>query len=310
MMKFRFIKAIFFVLAASLTACTPKIDPEISKGQFFSADANAIDQVTFTRLQEGKSWSASFNRKEQTPWEITSAPDSIPLLDRRANDKYLNHLVDSLTSVSNLKQADRGTDEQLGLAPPKWIIVVGTPYNSNALQLKLGGIDTQTGGVISSIDMAGVKGTHLLRGSFFGLLDHLKNFQYLRLTTLINKKPGDIFKIEIVHGKTKSSAERQVNEWIKKNKNDVSSRLIPWVERLIHLQIKNFIDDPNEQQKLKSLSNSAIEKVDITLTNLQDQAEKWQFFKINNEVYARSEQRNNLFFQIYSEAWSTVKFTF
>lgn len=310
MMNFRFINAVFFVLTASLFSCTPKIQPEIPKGQFFSVDPNTIDQISFTRFQDGKTWSGTFKRKDHEPWEITSTPDSLPILDRLANDKYLNHLLDSLTTLSNIKPTDKGTEEQLGLSPPRWLIQIGTPYNSNALQLKLGGVDTQTNAVISSINMAGVTGTQLIRGSFLGLLDHLKNFQYLRLTTLINKKAGDIFKIEISHGKSKSAAERQVNEWVKKNKNDVSTRLIPWIERLVHLQIKNFIDDPRDQEKLKTLSESTTERVDITLTNLQDQAEIWQFFKINNEVYARSKKRNDYFFHLYSEAWSTIKFTF
>lgn len=302
--------ALFFVLVASFSSCTPRITPEIPKGQFFSADPQTIDQLTFTRFQDGKSWSATFRRKEGKPWEITSAPDSIPLLDKRANDKYLKHLVDTLPSLSHVKPADRGTEEQLGLSPPRWFIQAGTPYNSNALQLKIGGIDTQTHATITAVDLAGVKGILLLKGAFFGLLGHLKNFQYLRQTTLIPKNPGDIFKIEVGTGTTKKTADRQINEWIDFRKNDISKKLIPWIERLVHLQIKNFIDEEKEQQRLLQAIEKADDRAEITLINLDDHAERWQFFKIKNNVYARSVQRNNLFFQLYSESWSTVKFSF
>ena len=300
----------FLTLIASLSACTPKIDPDFPKGQFISIEPQSISEITINSYKNEKNWSATFKKQTEENWNIAEGPDSLPLLDTQTNDSFLNHLIDLIPTLSNLGNTPSGTDEQLGLDHPNWLIIVGTPRNSREIELRVGGTDTQSGGFITKVSFAGTTKTLLLQGAFFGLLDYIKGYQYLRKPTLSGFKMGDIYKIELENGKQKSQADKQVNEWLNVKQKDISESIVPWLERFMHLQIKTFIDQKNEQESLAKAALNSLEKASITLSNFEDKKEKWDFFRINKKIFVRSSSRNNLFFELHSEAWSTTKFSF
>lgn len=305
-MNFQYQVILAMAFIASSTSCTRNAmqRPEpFPTGRVFQIQASQAEKITFTRLQNGTTWSTDLVRASSERWKIQTAPDAQPLLDEEARSSFIEHLIDSVSTITNTQTAPKGSDEQLGLSRPEWMIRIYVKDPDSVIEMKIGSLDTQTSSYVSRISWNGKSEALLARGAFFGLLSHIKDFHYLRQPQLSSKKPSDVFVIDTFNGKSKAHhIERNVNEWIAPPHRDVTESVDAWLERVLNLRIYRFIDSKEEQNLLrKKLGEKAAYSIHVK--DIQQNTEKWSFFRRGKEVFATSSSRQNLFFQLHPAAF-------
>ena len=304
-----FILGILLIALIASSGCLPNSNTQprvFPTGRVFFFKPESASHLTISRFQNGKTWTAEFQRSPSALWNITTAPGGGPLLDTAAHSNFLEHLMDTVSTLSIISGASKGTDEQLGLARPQWMFRI-TLQDHQTIEIIVGDQDTQTHSRITKLSLGDKSEAVLTQGAFFGLLDHVKNFNSLRLSKLSQLQADDLFEIKLLKEKKLThSIKREVSEWIAPLHRDVTEKVDAWLERLVHLQIADYIDDPKAQKEIEKKSKSGL-SLQIIVTKLDKTQEKWTFWKIQQNIYAQSDVRGSLFFKMYDDAWNGLE---
>ena len=116
-------KNLLFLLFLSLfcvAACTqPNNQPSFTVGSFlFNFTPQKVSKFVIARndINSESNWVAEFNRNNHSLWQISSDPDGNQLVDYSANDSFINHFFDTLTTLKAVKKAPNGHLSSFGLS--------------------------------------------------------------------------------------------------------------------------------------------------------------------------------------------------
>ncbi|MGK5084055.1 hypothetical protein WDW37_12225 [Bdellovibrionota bacterium FG-1] len=218
---------------------------ELKEGAtLYSFEPEKVIDLLITKADPstGDQWTARVHRPDSksSEWEILTEGAGGPLLDRKADGLLIAHLLDSLHTTPIVHAFAGGPPESLGLAHPrfalKWRIEPTTEF-----ELKIGNpADPDT-----AFAMIPGQSPFVVGGATLKILDYLTHLESLRLKTWAGFNSDDMDEIEIFHGKkTEFYAQREGTDWTNRNHKKTRADLSPWLEKLTHARVLEFIDDP------------------------------------------------------------------
>lgn len=235
---------------------------------FFKFDYKTVTRISIARNDPttGEPFSAQVERSKSGAdtysWQIVSQE----LTDRLAYSNFVEHLLDTLSTLQIQDEAPNGPLESYGLTPPHFAIRFSTESpekvgSQTEFEIHLGSGDE----TLFAYDPREPKAIFRVHGALIGMLNHLRNFETLRRKTLLTFESDDIDEIEFWKGSKKTlHIERHGETW-KSMASAGSEKTSPvfkkdiqaYLERITHLQIQKFPDDPTwEKAAMETLKNS------------------------------------------------------
>lgn len=304
-------KFTFFLSLIALSQCilgcvkkeeAPEKPSGPERGALFSFDYGSIDSLLLVKNDPGSSdhFSARLKKISVTPlkWEIVSDPDSGSLLDRTADDTFIAHLLDTLTTLHVIKKLPENTPaENMGLAPPRFAIGFELPEQKH--ELLLGQETDNPKGSYAKTDV--YSSNFIVDGAAVGMFGYLKSFDVLRKKTVFT---FSIDEVDVVHINQKRY-ERMNTSWIDSQKR-INSNLDSFLEALSHLQIQKYIDDVKTNQDLKDKVTSKPD-YEFKFEGRKFAQEKMFVKKIGHDLFAFITNRPKGVFQLFSESENHFK---
>lgn len=291
-------------------ARTHVFDPK----QVRELELSVWDPSTVTR------WSASLQRSAEPQggdapidgaWKIVSASVDVPLRDRRAHSQFVNHLLDTL---STLTVAGKAT---------------AAPLSRYGLEIPLAALRWRVGGEQHSIEIGAVSGAashgytrfarlragmdapvYEVRGAFLQMLDHLSSFERLRQTRLATFTADDIDQIEVRKaGKPVFYAQRAALDWEdrKNRKLKRSAAVAQALESWTHLQIQDFLDaEESQAAAARTLESQAKRGLELRLTHREGRTETFRIAQNGRQVLGSLSARDAAVFALYPKALTVL----
>jgi hypothetical protein len=319
--NFTILPVILFILAlmAPLAGCTQKSStPEtksagasqnLKKGMnLFQFDYEAVTELLLVKSDpaSGDRWSARFSRPDpkSVHWQVQSEGIGAAALDHEADGYFILHLLDTLRTLA-VAQSDRpGTQESMGLAPPRYALQ-WKAGNEN-FEIRLGAPGPDPGSVYAWIPNQPL---FTAQGATLQMLDFVKDFTSLRLKTWASLTSDDVDEIELknlAHGpKPVFYAQREGADWTDRSHHSVRGDVPAWLEALTHSRVKEFIDDPSQARALRT----QVEKAPLRQAVLTDRHGKAVLLQLawvqrgrKKQLVGLSSARPEGVFEIYPES--------
>jgi hypothetical protein len=292
----------YHLAAAALiffSAClqTPESPPIANGKRALPFDYEAVQELTIVKSDPttGDSWTAQLKNVGPTKldWEILAGPHSLG--DRKANTPYVRHLLDTLTTLAISEEAAKGPPESYGLDKPRFAM----RWDSGEIRI---GNTTGHAESFATLPTVSPGRTYKVRGAALQMLDHLVNFEFLRLQTFSTLASDEILEIEMKSGSKSFYAQRGGDDWTdRKNKKlkSTSTRGPQFlVEQIAHARILRFVDDEEEAVKVrKALEQS--KAVTAFIGDHQNKKVVMKLSRIDKQVFATSSARGNAVFELF-----------
>ncbi|MGK5086575.1 DUF4340 domain-containing protein [Bdellovibrionota bacterium FG-2] len=250
------------LLAALLSGCpekTPSSSEAVSQslarkpgGFFFKFDYKTVTRVSIAKNDpnSGDRFSTQIERSptgsELSAWKIVSQE----LTDRLAYSNFIEHLLDTLSTLQIEDIAPQGPLESYGLNPPRFAIRFSAenrdkPGSQTEFEIHFGSGEEN----VFAYDPQEPKRVFRVRGAGVSMLGHLRGFEALRRRTLLTFEGDDVDEIEFWNGAKKTlHIERHGDLWKEMNpkvrKLDPNTDVQAYLEKITHFQIQRFPDDP------------------------------------------------------------------
>lgn len=248
-------------------------------------------------------------------WRIQTFPSGAGAenhLDRLANESFISHLLDTLTSLRVTARASTGSASEVSLEDYR----LDPPFYALRWKTPDGEIQTlEIGEPVSSQDIA--KGSYariqgssknkpsheiwIVNGSLLQMLRYLKSFSLLRHRKFTGLSEDDISTVEVrKKGSVVFYAERSGGKWVDAAQKEITG-VRSWLQGITHLEIERFIDSPSESDRLKTIvaQEPAYEMV---FQNIRGQKAKVTVGYHKSQLLGISTLRKESIFQIYFDA--------
>ena len=259
------LKTILACMAAFLLTapgCTKKDAPEHRTAPhpgrtIFAFDYSSVESVTIMKNdpRSGDRWNATAEKSgEDGLWKIIST--SAAVTDLLADGSFIEHLLDTLSTITVAERAPAGPPESFGLAPP--VFALRWFAGAKVFEARLGPLlkDGKRHAVFPSGAGAGTVVT--VQGSALDMLLRLKSFDDLRQKRLATFDADDVETIEVMRAaKRIFHASRDGDIWRDASQKAMRIDVQPLLERLAHFRITAFIDDARAADSIKSRQNRA-----------------------------------------------------
>lgn len=291
------------LLAVSVSACTkscqaplPSATQELKKGKMiFAFDPKIVSEFEIAKAdpRTGDQWSAKV-KKNNGQWEIVASGRE--LLDRHAQGGYIEHLLDTLQTVTVTDFAGDGPAESFGLVPPRFAL----RWLGNELRI---GAPVRDGS--ESYAQIGER-VVMVKGAALQMLGVLENFDHLRQITLLAPYAADDFdEVELFRGKTlELYAQREGDSFTDRNHKPVKAKVGELLELLTHARIQTFIDDPAMSQKLSSAVQERPERSIVLKDRHANETRlslAWQVVQGEEGLYGVVSSRPGKVFRVFPE---------
>lgn len=243
------IRIIYSFLIFSLLGCSRAGQGTFQTGSKpFQFEPQNVSEVTISKFDPltGDRWTTIL-RRDMLDWQILFAPYPQQLLDRKANQNFISHLVDSLESIRIQEQAPHGTLESLGLDPPRFSIRWVIPRKS--FEFHLGSSLKNRPEAFFTLDKHHV---YIASGPTIGLLNALEDFQMLRRKIWSSIDFDQVDELEIFHqGKQFLYAQREGDEWTDRHHKVIQKQNVSLlIDELTSSEALGFVDNIQENSKL------------------------------------------------------------
>jgi hypothetical protein len=234
------ISLVFIIATLSNASCTPTGSaPEKTvrkPGSFlFAFDVNQVSELTVMK-RDPSAWTATLKRAGNT-WQIVEPPAGKKLLDARVDDKFVNHLLDTLRTLEFSEPAPRGSLESFGLVTPRIALRWKTPDGTQEIWL---------GNPQKDLTAYAKHGDEVLlvRGATLQMLEYLTSFDSLRHRILLTQDSDDIDTFEYFkEGGRVFFAQRESGTWVNEKRKPFKWDCGGFLDVLTHLRIQSFNDD-------------------------------------------------------------------
>lgn len=306
------------LLVSLLCGCWPKSREDAQKTtpiqwvgkNPFPLNPKDVTQLTLVKADPTTDdrWMASFRpvaptgeNRGQTRWEISSAPEKQPVLDREADATFILHLLDLIQSIRVDELAPRGTLESFGLAPP--LFAVGFKTASENQEFFVGNAK----GDQSFISFGNT--TYLASGAALKMIRLIRSFQNLRRTSWTTLTPDDIDEIFVSKlGKPllKLYAQREGERWTDIKHQTLQKNMDEFLEQIILSHVSGFNDDAAffKQIQTKVLEHPIYE---IKLVNRHGNTTVLKLGFSKNILYGWNSSRPNSVFALSNELLKAIQ---
>lgn len=260
--------------------------PQGSKPFQFKPDQ--VKEITIIKSDPitGDRWTAILQSKNKPGWEFTYVSDNFTFSDRKANDAFINHLLDSLQTLSITGVAPHGTLDSLGLDPPRFAITWKT--NDQQFQFQLGAFQKEGVSAYFTTD-----GTYFatVSGSTLKLLSAVDSISWLRDSNWSSFSADDVDEIELKKGaRLIFYAQRDGIIWADQNHKPVKKDVESLLEQVTSAQAIQLIDDSNHLNKLNSLMKTHL-LCTLTLRNRGGHELVLKVIERNKEIVGSNSDR-------------------
>lgn len=298
-------------LGAAGSACDRSPSPATQAGweialkqRIFLFNTAEVDELVITKNDPTTEdrWSARFKKNPGTrQWEIAAGLDGKDYTDLLANTGFINHLLDTLSTLQADEMAPEGTPDSFGLAQPHYLLQWGKSPNSYTLKL---GAEVEKNPGRYGTAQTGDKSTPtlVLRGAALEMLSHVRSFDYLRRRTALTLESDDVDEIELRQGKSlKLYSQRQGDDWVDRKKRKLRVPVQKILDQLTHARIRHFIDDPERSRELLA----QVKKDSLFSATLRDRQGRPTDFTVTlreGRVLAAVSSRPGTAFELYPDA--------
>lgn len=280
------------VLALGLFGLTCSPSPTSVKTLTVNSLAFDVSQVreltVFVRHpEENRSWNARFEKKSPTEsiWNIVSAPDGKDLSDTLANAATIDRFLEALSSLDfSLKdsvpqppsQKPSPDQASLSIRWSNWNADLETSQKqkpSEVWEFQLLPQIENPDSKLKSVRQAYLTYPHqkpsfgqVQTTSALELLESLTRFDQFRQMRLSTVAADTVAEIQVLKkDQTVFAAQRFSGRWLASESQKSSSKLPhlqKWIERLVRLEIKQFLDtDDENSQALSKAKNRPLYKI-------------------------------------------------
>ncbi len=242
------------VLAMSLMSCTHSIDTHLTGTHPFPVKPHQIMTLNVAKNDPNGAtpWMASL-RRVRDHWTIESTTATPVLLDHPANDTLIEHLLDTLATVSVLRPGPQGPLAAFGLETPRFALRWTTEAGGPMQEFQVGAASKDGGEVFLTMDHHTV---WVATGSFFNILDQIDSWQSLRSPSWVSESPDDVDEVEVHglngHGRGGSTvyAQRDGDRWNDAKHHPVRFPVDSVLQKLMTTHWKEIIDEPVRAKQL------------------------------------------------------------
>lgn len=195
-----------------------------------------------------QAWSARFSRGaplvsgEDPSWQIDSLvnPQGHPFKDRVAFQGRIDHLLQTLTTLTIVGPAPRGTLASLGLQPP--LASLRWQTEDRTFEVSLGEVQSDGTQVCHSPEW---REPQMCRGAALEMMAQVERLDQMRLPTWATFDAENVKEIEIRKaGQTEFRAKREGANWVARGKK---IEFKDSLERLTHARIRQFLEEEGKK---------------------------------------------------------------
>jgi len=295
---------LLLLLSFCVASCTRSDNqPSYSVGSFlFKFTPQKVSNFVIIRndIDTESNWVAEFNKNANSLWQVSSAPFGKQLVDQNANDSFINHFFDTLTTLKAVEKAPNGLLSSFGLSPPQFAIKWQTQEKQHELHLGFGSSDSHAS-AYAKIANDPSSQVFIVKGASLAMLKRINQFEDLRKIRLETIDEDQVYKVEVYKKEELIfTAKRVSGQWANaKNityKDEHSKNITHWLKKLTHLRVSQFIDSKGRSKNLFStVNNQAAYK--ITFTNRKGELiAKLSLAYLNNQLIGISSKRHQAAF--------------
>jgi hypothetical protein len=297
-------------------------EPEIPVGKpAYSFDWKKTNSLTIAKADPatGDHWMARVGRIqekpesffENDPWEIQAYSENTVLSDRLANRILIEHFLDTLSTfrAETAVDADESSDKvrsSYGLNPPRYSIQWQAwdlpSQKMRTYQVEISPETTTQAGHETYGSFPPSRKIYKVEGATIPMLGYIKDFLTLRQSQLSPLSSDDVDEIVVEGGGGKLYAQRDGDRWADEKHHPWKKEFGPFLDRLTHLRIKNFIDSENEAVPLKQ----KIERSTTMKVTVKDRYGKPTVFRFarmaDHRVVADVSSRGQAVFELFPDA--------
>jgi hypothetical protein len=237
----------------SLSACNRNSPPptsivvHIGDKPFHFDPHQVVDlEIAKSDPETGDRWLTQL-KGDHNLWKITAAPDNQPILDERADDIFIFHLLDTLQGLRIDAIAPHGSLESFGLEPPRFAVRWSTPQGSH--EFRLGSALKDRTGNYFTLDGQSV---FVVSGPAVKMLSLIESFQWLRKRSWATLNADNIDEIELSRkGKLLIYAQREGNRWTDRQHRELKQDINSFLINLTATQSDRLVDDATSADRLK-----------------------------------------------------------
>jgi len=244
----------------------------------------------------GDRWLVSLERKSnQSVWKIKNAG-----IDQEANSNFINHLLDAYRSLKVLRPAPSSTLANLGLDPPKFILIFD---DKNEIKIGQSAENEGINILLNSQPSSKPQETPMIgSGSFFQLLDQIAQLDYLRERRLAMTDLDDIDDVTITKKRVfLTHAEREPAL-----EGGFQPLVLRFLRALTEAQVLKFNDDPEENKKALFALNSK-SSFEVSLKDRRKNETLIRLFQKGARTIAQVSKRGENSFQINSSLLNLIE---
>lgn len=323
-----------------MTGCTQSSSEGSSSVQLgkspFLFDPKHVVELSIVKAdpRSGDHWSARVERIQDNPksfydgdpWQIKSYSAG-DILDHSANRTWILHFVDTLTTyrpdtkldISNVTPDVRAN---YGLNPPhyeiQWQVMNPETQKLDSFELQIGNpthLETDSSSAIGTAESGESfaifppsKDIYQANGASMEMLDYLKGFSTLRQETLSPLESDDVDEIRVIRAGAKPLyGQRDGDRWTDEKHRPLKTDMAAYLDRVTHLRILQFVDDPAQTQTLRKALASASGRTVITLTDRYSHPVQLTFAKLKDIPVAMVSTRGDAVFDLYPGSLEKLK---
>lgn len=244
-----------FLLSLGSCQCPTKNHTELTAGMRpLQFDVENTKEILITKEDPADRWSSRLESETGAPaalqWKIKSGPQGKELLDPWADTSFVRHFLSTLQTLSIVGSEVKIAPDASGLSHPRF----QARWTSKEMEFEIrvgATLPDQSGSYVSFPRLADPDQTWVATGAALTMLDYLKSFEHLRLRRLATWEKEQVRSIELMTGLKNTFSATWVNGlWKDSEGKTFSPGVDEWLEKLLHLQIVEFVDDENESKRL------------------------------------------------------------
>jgi hypothetical protein len=266
------------------------------------------DNFSFTFLKNGDD-----KLRDEDQWEMKSATHLDELKDRLANGNWIEHFLDTLTTLTPREVAGEAPLNHFGLDPPRYIIQMKTK-TGHSVEVHLGDTAHSPSSRWGRLPhhKEGITKPMRYEGAAIQMLSLIQTPQFLRRERILISQADDIDLIQKTYqGKTTIDVEREGIEWVTpKTRKKVKAPIAKWLEALTHLRAKRFIEAEPELKLVEELfrkNDPTTERIRLDFTNRKNEIETLEARIKSGKVWARLSRRLGVIFELHKDAIPTLR---
>lgn len=250
----------------------------------------------------GDRWQA-FLERDHKRWVFRSTSANLLLLDKIADDIFVNHLLDALRSLKIDGPAPHGNLESYGLDPAR--IAIRCKLKDNSFEMQFGSSVGRTSKAY--FNMSSRPGERwIVSGSALNLLGMIDQFQFLRKKTWLLTHSDDVDEIQVIqNGTLKFFAQREGEHWTDQKHRIIKKDIATLLEKFTSLQIDRFLDDQDEAKtREKWIDQKPAFEVHLLGRRNNKTSAKIRFDR--NRFFGKSNDRNGKTFMIEGKVKTVI----